>query len=153
MKSRVVSIVCCVLAVGVQTGCAARTYKRIALTAPVTGERVTTCYVLGSGGSQILSAGVKQVDERWLHTGRMRGSPPLPPSSRTLRIEAITDDESVVFSDTGTALPANPGVRKKSRFAIFGFEIPDPDGFDHLHLALISLGERDLHLRARGAGR
>jgi len=144
MTRNVRGIVCCVLLVGMPSGCAPRAYKRIALTAPETGNRVATCYVLGRGGSQVLGAGLKKTDGQWHIVGRMAGSPPLTRSDTTLRVEAVTGDESLVSFSTGHAERKRSGVRlRKSRYATFCLEIPDPDSFDHLHLALVSPGERD----------
>ncbi len=149
MKRLVKSIVCCVLVVGVQSGCAARGYKRIALTEPDTGERLAACYMRGRGGSRILGAGLKKTDGQWYIVGRMEGSPPLTRSDTTLRVEAVTSDEVLVSSSTGYAERKPSGVRlRKARLATFRLEIPDPGSFDHLHLAIISPSERDLILPA-----
>ncbi|MCO6438597.1 MAG: hypothetical protein J5J06_16010 [Phycisphaerae bacterium] len=61
-----------------------------------------------------------------------------------MRVEAVTSDESLVSFSTGYAERKPSGVRlRKSRYATFRLEIPDPDSFDHLHLALVSPDERD----------
>jgi hypothetical protein len=120
-------------------GCASHRHLEIAATdtVPVPVE----VHLLDPGLCQIEAVSCRCVDDEWVLSGRVvcRDSRLYTKAHRLVKIQAVRGTDEVVFSKTVLAERSPTTVHHQaSRRGTFHVEIPPPDTFDFLDVALIT---------------